>query len=74
MILIILIKVFLKELFIIKIGIVKKIGASVQNCNQFENLLEKKNIDVIQFPFNILDWRWESFFIKTPKCDKKKKN
>ena len=64
---------FKRIIYYKKIGIVKKIGASVQNCNQFENLLDKKNIDVIQFPFNILDWRWESFLSKHQNVIKKRK-
>jgi aryl-alcohol dehydrogenase-like predicted oxidoreductase len=43
-------------------GLVKKIGYSLYSINQLESLLFKKMIpDIIQFPYNILDRRFEPF-------------
>ena len=43
-------------------GLVKKIGFSLYSVNQLEKLLAKQMVpDIIQFPYNILDRRFESF-------------
>lgn len=44
------------------LGLVKKIGYSLYSVNQLESLLTKKMIpDLIQFPYNILDRRFEPY-------------
>lgn len=44
-------------------GLVKKIGYSLYTVNQLESLLANQMIpDLIQFPFNILDRRFEPYF------------
>jgi aryl-alcohol dehydrogenase-like predicted oxidoreductase len=44
-------------------GLVKKIGYSLYSVNQLEKLLAKQMLpDIIQFPYNILDRRFETFF------------
>jgi aryl-alcohol dehydrogenase-like predicted oxidoreductase len=44
-------------------GLVKKIGYSLYSVNQLEELLAKQMVpDIVQFPYNILDRRFESFF------------
>ena len=46
-------------------GLVKKIGYSLYSVNQLEKLLAKQMVpDIIQFPYNILDRRFESFFVE----------
>jgi aryl-alcohol dehydrogenase-like predicted oxidoreductase len=46
-------------------GLVKKIGYSLYSVNQLESLLAKQMIpDIIQFPYNILDRRFESFLFE----------
>ena len=43
-------------------GLVKKIGYSLYSVDQLESLLNKQIIpDVIQFPYNVLDRRFQSF-------------
>jgi aryl-alcohol dehydrogenase-like predicted oxidoreductase len=43
-------------------GLVKKIGYSLYSVNQLESLLLKQMIpDIIQFPFNVLDRRFEPY-------------
>ena len=45
--------------------LVKKIGYSLYSVNQLEALLAKQIIpDIIQFPYNILDRRFESFLFE----------
>jgi aryl-alcohol dehydrogenase-like predicted oxidoreductase len=45
-----------------ELGLVKKIGFSLYSVNQLESLLTKQMIpDLIQFPYNILDRRFESY-------------
>jgi aryl-alcohol dehydrogenase-like predicted oxidoreductase len=44
-------------------GLVNKIGFSLYNPIELEQLLEKKiNPDIVQIPFNILDRRFEDYF------------
>jgi aryl-alcohol dehydrogenase-like predicted oxidoreductase len=46
-------------------GIIKKIGYSLYSVDQLENLFANNLIpDIIQFPYNILDRRFESFLPK----------
>lgn len=45
-----------------EMGLVKKIGYSLYSVNQLESLLAKQMIpDLIQFPYNILDRRFEPY-------------
>lgn len=50
-------------------GLITKIGVSIYDIEEANILLGDKNIDIIQFPFNILDWRWKDF-IDNPNNDK----
>ena len=46
-------------------GFVKKIGYSLYSVSQLEKLLAKQMVpDIIQFPYNILDRRFESFLFE----------
>ena len=46
-------------------GLVKKIGYSLYSVNQLESLLAKQMTpDIIQFPYNIFDRRFESFLFE----------
>lgn len=48
-----------------KQGLVKKIGYSLYSIKQLESLLTKQIIpDIIQFQYNILDRRFEPFFVE----------
>jgi aryl-alcohol dehydrogenase-like predicted oxidoreductase len=48
-----------------ELGLVKKIGYSLYSVNQLESLLDKQMIpDLIQFPYNILDRRFEPYLPK----------
>ena len=42
----------------LKCGIIKNIGASIYTPEEFYKLQKYKMIKTIQFPFNILDYRW----------------
>ena len=42
----------------LRCGIIKNIGASIYTPEEFYKLKKYKIIKTIQFPFNILDYRW----------------
>ncbi|MGA4604092.1 aldo/keto reductase [Pseudoalteromonas maricaloris] len=42
-----------------KQGLIAKLGVSIQSPDELKKALAFKEIEVIQMPFNILDWRWE---------------
>lgn len=39
-------------------GLVKKIGASVYDCDEIEQLLQRHRIDLVQLPLNVFDQRF----------------
>jgi aryl-alcohol dehydrogenase-like predicted oxidoreductase len=45
-------------------GVILQIGVSVQNPIEAEEALAISDIGVIQFPFNVLDWRWNNLIPK----------
>ncbi len=46
-------------------GLIKKLGTSVQSPDEALEALQEHQIEFIQLPFNICDWRWrESGFIE----------
>lgn len=38
----------------------KSLGTSVQSPHELEQALTESEIDLIQMPFNVLDWRWDN--------------
>ena len=40
-------------------GLVSKIGVSVYSPEEAISALNKESLDILQIPFNILDWRWK---------------
>lgn len=52
----------LKELQ--KMGVIQKLGASVYSPEEAIEALEDEAVAHLQIPFNILDWRWQSFDAK----------
>lgn len=40
-------------------GVVGKLGVSVQNVSELEEVINNPDIEHIQMPYNILDWRWD---------------
>ena len=42
------------------LGLVKRLGVSVQNRYEAEMALKNKDVSVMQIPVNLLDWRWNS--------------
>ncbi len=40
-------------------GTIKGLGASVQSPDELEAILDVPQIEFVQMPFNLLDWRWE---------------
>lgn len=53
-------------------GIVGKIGVSVQSPEEALMALEKETVSIIQLPFNILDFRWESVITKISEVREKR--
>lgn len=43
------------------LGLISKLGASVQSPEELSKCLKIKSIEYIQLPFNLLDWRWGEF-------------
>ena len=65
-------KLILKRLLELKKNkLITNIGASVQTPEELNKVLKIKEINHIQLPMNILDWRWEKY---TKKIIERKKN
>ncbi len=45
-------------------GRIKALGVSVQNPDELVMALEEAEIEFIQMPFNVLDWRWDKLIEK----------
>lgn len=45
-------------------GSIKALGVSVQNPDELAMALEDADIEFIQMPFNVLDWRWDELIPK----------
>ncbi|RZJ22728.1 hypothetical protein E0H88_03385 [Acinetobacter sp. ANC 4216] len=45
-------------------GLIGSLGVSVQSPSELESALENEQIELIQMPFNILDWRWDKLLPK----------
>lgn len=61
----ILVQPIIEELLKIKMeGIIDAIGVSVQTPSELNDALERDYISLIQLPFNILDYRWDSLIPK----------
>jgi spore coat polysaccharide biosynthesis protein SpsF (cytidylyltransferase family)/aryl-alcohol dehydrogenase-like predicted oxidoreductase len=45
-------------------GRIKALGASVQGPDELQVALEDTEIEFIQLPFNVLDWRWDKLIEK----------
>lgn len=43
---------------------IKSLGVSIQNPKELEQALEMSDIEFIQIPFNVLDWRWDALIPK----------
>lgn len=46
------------------LGVIGELGASVQNADELSRALDISEIQYIQMPFNLLDWRWEAVMSK----------
>ncbi len=46
---------------------IKSLGVSIQNPKELEMALDIPEIEFIQMPYNLLDWRWESMIEKIKK-------
>lgn len=53
-------------------GTLETLGASVQSPQELEKALSIPEIEVIQMPFNILDWRWDGLIsrVRTTKLER----
>lgn len=54
-------------------GVIKRLGVSVQSPEELIGALRVDSVNVIQFPYNILDSRWEHAF-KTVRAIKKERD
>lgn len=54
-------------------GVINKLGVSVQSPSELEQVLGNSDIEFIQLPFNLLDWRWEKLVLPIL-AEKKKRN
>lgn len=65
--------IFIKQLYKLKKkNIIKKIGVSVYEREDFMHALKNKYISVIQFPINVIDFRWNNINKIVKKFGKKK--
>ncbi|WP_417547459.1 aldo/keto reductase [Marinobacter segnicrescens] len=53
-------------------GIIGELGVSVQSPEEALMALEKETVSIIQLPFNILDFRWESVITKISEVRKQR--
>lgn len=66
-------KIWSRLLFHRQQGLIRSLGVSVQSPEELENILSIQEVEVIQLPYNVLDWRWESIISKVIE-EKKKRN
>lgn len=54
-------------------GLIKVLGVSVQSPAELELALASEHVELIQMPFNVLDWRWDELIslVVAAKSDKK---
>lgn len=45
-------------------GAIGELGASIQSADELSTMLDVPEIQYIQLPFNILDWRWDAIIPK----------
>lgn len=41
-------------------GVIKRLGVSIQNSYELKHSLDNLDVEYIQMPYNILDWRWDN--------------
>lgn len=66
-------KIWSRLLFHRQQGLIRSLGVSVQSPEELENILSIQEVEVIQLPYNVLDWRWDSIISKVIE-EKKKRN
>ena len=54
-------------------GLIGALGVSVQNPEELMKVLEIPEIEHIQLPFNLLDWRWDESIVKIRREKEKRK-
>ncbi|WP_168415995.1 aldo/keto reductase [Acinetobacter indicus] len=57
-------KIWSRLLFHKEQGLIKSLGVSVQSPEELENVLSIQDVEIIQLPYNVLDWRWDSLISK----------
>lgn len=57
-------KIWSRLLFHRQQGLIRSLGVSVQSPEELENILSIQEVEVIQLPYNVLDWRWDSIISK----------
>ncbi|MNJ23672.1 3-deoxy-manno-octulosonate cytidylyltransferase [compost metagenome] len=43
-----------------ELGVLKKLGVSVQSPEELMRVLQLPDVEFVQMPFNIMDWRWDA--------------
>lgn len=57
-------RVFSRLLFHREQKLIKSLGVSVQTPEELEQVLTIAEIEIIQLPYNVLDWRWDALVSK----------
>ncbi len=57
-------KIWSRLLFHRQQGLIRSLGVSVQSPEELKNILSIQEVEVIQLPYNVLDWRWDSIISK----------
>lgn len=57
-------KVWSRLLFHKEQGRIKSLGVSVQTPEELEQVLTIPEVEIIQLPYNVLDWRWDALIPK----------
>jgi len=52
--------------------VISRIGVSVQNSSELEHALNNLNVEYIQMPYNLLDWRWDNIIPTIRKVKKER--
>lgn len=54
-------------------GIISRLGVSVQTPDELELALQERSVEHIQMPWNVMDWRWDTWIPKIKAAKNKQK-
>lgn len=52
--------------------VISRIGVSIQNSSELKQVLNNLDVEYIQMPYNLLDWRWDSIIPTIKKVKKER--